>query len=62
MDLVNGGGGEEVEEEREADEPPLMADFTVKALKLSGLTVELGSEHVQDFKANQSLHGTSGSS
>ena len=50
-------GCREGEGEREADDPPQMTDFSVKALKLSGLTVELGSETVQDVKLNQSLNG-----
>lgn len=45
-------GSGEGEGEREADEPPQVADFSVKALKLSGFTVELGNEHVQDAKLN----------
>ena len=51
--------GREGEGDREADGPPQMADFSIKALKLSGLTVELGSEYVQDLKVNQSLNGMS---
>ena len=53
-----GGGGGEGEGEREDDSPPQMADFSVKALKLSGLSIELDSEHVQDIKPSQSLDGT----
>ena len=52
VDLGIGEG----EGEREGDEPPLAADFSVKALKLSGLTVELGNEHVQDTKLNGMPH------
>ena len=52
---AGGAGGEG---ERDDDSPPQMADFSVKALKLTGLTVELDSEHVQDIKPNQSLDGT----
>ena len=52
MDLGSGEG----EGERGGDEPPLTADFSVKALKLSGLTVELGNEHVQDTKLNGMPH------
>ena len=48
MDIGSGEG----EGERDVDEPPQMADFSIKALKLSGLTVELGNEHVQDTKLN----------
>ena len=43
----------------EADDPPQMTDFSIKALKLSGLTVELGNECAQDIKLNQSLNGMS---
>ena len=50
VDIHVGGG--EGEGEREGDDPPQMADFSVKALKLSGLTVELGNEHIQDTKLN----------
>ena len=46
VDIGNGDN----EGEREVDVPPLMADFSVKALKLSGLTVELGNEHFQESK------------
>ena len=52
---VDIGSGEE-EGEREKDEPPQTADFSVKALKLSGLMVELGNEHIQDTKLNGMLH------
>ena len=55
---VGGGGGGEGEGEREDDTPPQMADFSVKALKLTGLSIELDSEHVQDVKPSQSLDGT----
>ena len=50
-------GYREGEGERETDDPPQMTDFSVKALKLSGLTVELGNEAVQEVKLNQSLNG-----
>ena len=53
MDAAGGEG----DGEREGDVPPQMADFSVKALKLTGLTVEMDSEHVQDHKPNQSLDG-----
>ena len=53
MDVAGGEG----DGEREGDIPPQMADFSVKALKLTGLTVEMDSEHVQDHKPNQSLDG-----
>lgn len=52
-----GGSGGEGEGERGSDEPPQMADFSVKALKLSGLLVELGNEQVQEVKLDQSLNG-----
>lgn len=45
-------GSGEGEGERDGNEPPQVADFSVKALKLSGLTVELGNEHIQDTKLN----------
>ena len=48
---VDAGSGEG-EGEREGDEPPQIADFAIKALKLSGLTVELGNEQIQDTKLN----------
>ena len=54
MDIGSGEG----EGERDVDEPPQMADFSIKALKLSGLTVELGNEHVQDTKLNGMYQST----
>ena len=50
-------GCREGQGEREEDDLPQITDFSVKALKLSGLTVELGNEAVQDVKLNQSLNG-----
>lgn len=47
------GGGEG---EREGEEPPQTADFSIKALKLSGLTVELGNEHIQETKLSGMPH------
>ena len=56
---VDAGSSGEGEGEREADEPPQIADFSIKALQLSGLVVELGNEQVQDIKLSQNLNGTS---
>ena len=46
-----------VDAEEDSDEPPQPADFTVKMLQLSGLTIELGNTLLHNVKVDQSLNG-----